>query len=115
MVDVSAPLISYGETSEAIEPCEGPFDHPAMPAELFLTVDALAGYARENAALAASFAAAGVVISLVGMALVGPSLRAARLSANRWNSIEHVRKHCAVMGVGTCQPRGKWNTAPVCD
>jgi hypothetical protein len=48
-----------------------------MPPELFLALDALAGNTREDAALAASFAATGVIISLVGMALVGPSLRAA--------------------------------------
>jgi hypothetical protein len=93
VVDVGAPLIPYGETPEAIEPCEGAFDNPAMPPELFLALDALAGNTREDAALAASFAATGVIISLVGMALVGPSLRAARLSANRRNSVEHVRKH----------------------
>jgi hypothetical protein len=113
MVDVRVPFISYGETPEAIEPCEGAFDHPAMPTELFLTVDAPAGNSREDAALAASFAATGVIISLVSMALVGPSLRAARLSANRRNGVEHIYKHRAVMGVGACQPRGQWNTAPV--
>jgi len=114
MVDIGAPLISYGETPEAIEPCEGAFDNPSMPTELFLALDALACNARDDCALAASFAATGVIISLVGMALAGPSLRAARLSANRGNGIEHVRKHRAVMDVGTCQPRGQWNTAPVC-
>ncbi len=71
MVDVGAPFISYRETPEAIDPCEGAFDHPTMPAELFLTVDGLAGNTWENAELAASFAATGVIISLVGMALVG--------------------------------------------
>ena len=113
-MDVGAPLIPYGETPEAIEPCEGAFDNPAMPPELFLALDALAGNTRENAALAASFAATGVVISLVSVALVGPFLRAARLSANRGNGVEHIRKHCTVMDVGTCQPRGQWNTASVC-
>jgi len=114
MVDVGAALISYGETPEAIEPGEGSFYDPTMPAELFLALDALAGNTREDPALAASFAATGVIISFIGMALVGPSLRAARLSANRRNGVEHVGKHCAVMGVGTCQPHGQWNTALVC-
>ncbi len=113
-MDVGTALISYGQTPEAIEPGKGAFDNPAMPPELFLALDALAGNTREDAALAASVATSRVIISLVGMALVGPSLRAARLSANRRNSVEHVRKHRAVMGVCTCQPRGKWNTAPVC-
>ncbi len=85
-----------------------------MPPELFLTLDALAGNPREDAALAARFAATGVIVSLVGMALVGPSLGAARLSADRGNGVEHVRKHRAVMSVGTCQPRGERNTASVC-
>jgi hypothetical protein len=48
------------------------------------------------------------------MALVGPSLRAAGISANRRNGVQHVRKHRAVMDVGTCQPRGQWDSAPVC-
>jgi hypothetical protein len=114
MVDVGAALISYGETPEAIEPCEGAFDYPSMPPELFLALDALARNTREDAALATSVAAPGVIISFVGVALVGPSLRAAGLSANGRNGVEHVRKHRAVMDVGTCQPRGEWNTAPVC-
>ncbi len=114
MVDVGAPLISYGETPEAIEPGEGAFDNPAMSPELFLALDALAGNTQADAALTASFAATGVIISFVGMALVGPSLQAAGLSANRRNGVEHVRKHRAVMDVGACQPRGEWNTAPVC-
>ena len=107
MVDVGGALISYGETPEAIEPYEVAFDNPAMPPELFLALEALAGNMREDAALAASFAAMGVIIFLVGVALVGPSLRAPGLSANRRNGVEHVRKHRAVMDVGTCQPRGQ--------
>ncbi len=113
-MDVRAPLISYGETPEAVEPCEGAFDYPSMPTELVLALDSLARNTREDAALAASFAATRVIASLVGMALVGPSLRAARLSANRRNGVGNIGKHRAVMDVGTCQPGGKWNTAPVC-
>ncbi len=110
-MDVGAPLISYGETPEAIEPCEGAFDNPAMPPELFLALDALAGNTGEDAALAASFAATRVIISFVGMALVGPSLRAAWLSANRRNGVEHVHKHCAVMGIETVQNLGVLRSA----
>ncbi len=114
MVDVGTALISCGQTPEAIEPCEGAFDNPSMTTEFFFALDALARNTRKDAPLAAGVAATGVIISFVGMALVGPSLRAAGLSSNRRNGVEHVRKHCAVMDVGTCQPRGQWNTAPVC-
>ncbi len=82
MVDVGTALISYGQTPEAIEPREGAFDYPSMPQDLFLALDGLARNTREDAVLAASVATSGVIISLVGMALVGPSLRAAGLSAN---------------------------------
>jgi hypothetical protein len=92
MVDVGAPFISYGQTPEAIEPCEGALDHPAMPTEFFRTIDALAGNTWEDAAFATSFAATRVIVSLVSMALLGPSLRAAGLCANRRNGVEHVRK-----------------------
>jgi hypothetical protein len=114
MVDVGSALIAYGETPEAIEPCEGAFDDPSIPTELFLALDALARNTREHAAFAVSVAVTGVIICSVGTALVWPSLRSAGLSANRRNSVEHVRKHRAAMDVSTCQPRGQWNTAPVC-
>ena len=73
-MDTSAPLISYGETPEAIEPCEARSAPPPMLAELFLAVDAPAGDRRQHAALPASTATTAVIISLVGMALAGPSL-----------------------------------------
>lgn len=37
MVDIGPPLISYGQAPEPIEPREGAFDDPSMPAKLFFT------------------------------------------------------------------------------
>ena len=81
MVDVGAPLIAYGETPEAIEPCESAFDNPSMPTELFLAVDALARNTREDAALAASFAATGVITPVVQPLRERPRLEA---NASDW-------------------------------
>jgi len=113
MVDIGSPLISYGQAPEAIEPREGAFYHPSMAAELFLAFDALAGDARQNTALAAGFATTRVIISLIGMALAGAPLWAARLAANRWDGVQHVLKHHTVMYIGASQLGCERNAAPV--
>jgi hypothetical protein len=44
-MDVCAALVAYGEASEAVEPCEAAFHHPAMFAELSGAFNAAAGNA----------------------------------------------------------------------
>ena len=48
-VDAGAPLIADGETTEAVEPGQGPFDDPARAAEATAMVGASLGELGPNA------------------------------------------------------------------
>jgi len=113
LVDVVAALISDGQASEAVEPCEAALDHPAMSAEFFAAFDAAPGNARHDVAASVGFAAARIIIPLIGMAFSGPAQRTTRFSRNRRNGIEHLFKHGAIMNVGTGQPDRERRAAPI--
>ena len=112
-MDIGKALISYGQAPVAIEPGDGGFYHPSLPASLSLAVDAFAGDARRNTTMAAGFAASRVIISLVGMVRAGAPLWASRLAANRWDGVEPVLKHRTVMYTGAGQLDCARNTAAI--
>jgi hypothetical protein len=58
VMDVVAALIADGEAPEAMEPRDGRFDHPAIPAEFLAAVDAASGEAGDDAQIAGQAMAA---------------------------------------------------------
>ena len=77
--NVSAALVAHAQAPEAVQPGVGAFHHPAVASEALTVVYATPGNTGPDAADAAFLAAAPVVIALVGVQLVGPSSRSARL------------------------------------
>jgi hypothetical protein len=70
--DVGAPLVADLQPPAAHQPRQRPPDHVAVTAELIARLDAAAGDARGDAAAAQRPAAAGAVVGLVQVELVGP-------------------------------------------
>src|SRR3954471_12872685 len=71
-VDVVAPLVADRQPAASGDPGQGPFHDPAWRAQPSAALDAAPGDARDDAAPAASAAAAGIVVGFVGVQLGGP-------------------------------------------
>ena len=74
-MDIGTSLVAHRETTEAIEPGQRAFDHPAMAAQALTRLNATSRDARDNAALAAGQATACIVVALVGMQFGGTAAR----------------------------------------
>ena len=98
-MDVESAFIANGQAAHPCEPRQGALHDPAVTAQPLATLHASAGNARHNAALAASPAAAPVVIPLVGVELVRPLARLSRPAFDRHHSIEQFGQRYAVMHV----------------
>lgn len=66
-------------------------------------------------ALCAGSATAGIVVTLVGMQLSGPTTRPAALAPHGGNGVEQRLEHPAVMDVGAGQANCQGNAAAVGD
>ena len=106
-MDVVAALVTDGEAPEAIEPCQCPFDDPAIAAELLAAFDTASGDARDDMPPAASAAAEGVIISLVSVQPVRAAAGPTAPLADRRDGIEHRFQHLAVVTVGRAQQAGE--------
>jgi hypothetical protein len=76
-MDVSAALVADLQAPEAVEPGGRPFDHPTVASQAVLGLDATAGDAGDDAALARGQTELTVVVTLVGMELVRSAAGAA--------------------------------------
>jgi hypothetical protein len=108
-------FISDDEAAELVEPGEGPFDDPSMLSKMRAAFDAAPRDARRDVAAAQVTAAEGVVISLVGMELVGAFARASALSSNGLYGVDDPRQNFAVVTVGAGQDDGERKAAAVDD
>ena len=103
-MDVGASLVAHGEAPVACEPCERPFDDPAMFTQALAGVHTAPSNACLDMALAASLAAARVVIALVRMQLGRSASRsAAPTGSDRRHRIEQRRKAHRVVLVSSRQ------------
>ena len=99
--DIGPALVTDGQASEAVEPCVGSLDHPAMATELLAGLDPASGDARYNPAGAALLATSTGVVGLVGMKLVGTAAWApVPAVAHRQDRIEGRGHQHAVVAVG---------------
>lgn len=74
-MQVSPPLVAYGQPAKAIEPGERALDHPTMPTKPLARLDASAGDTRNDIASATGRPAPREVIAFVGMQLGGTPTR----------------------------------------
>jgi hypothetical protein len=75
--DVGSALVAHREPAEAGEPGVGPFHDPAMPAQALAALDPTPRDARDDPALAAGAATAGIVVALIGVQLARAAARPA--------------------------------------
>ena len=115
MMDVEPPFVASGEATEAGYPSEGAFDHPAMTAEFLARRDAAPSDAGLDLALAASPATTPMVMSFVGMQLVGAPTRTATLSCNRRHGIKQRFERHAVVDVGRGQEERERDALAISD
>ena len=104
---IGPPLIADRQSTKTREPGQRSLDHPAMPSEPLARVDAAAGDAREDAALAAGGTTTWIIVSLVGVQLgraaARPTPPSPRLTDRR-NGIQGHFQHPRVMDVGRREP-----------
>ena len=70
-MDISPSFVADGQAAIAVEPGQRALDDPAVAAEALAGIDALAGDAHPDVALAEGGSAAGDVVGLVGVAFGG--------------------------------------------
>lgn len=112
-VDVGAPFVADGEATELSEPGEGALDDPSMPSETLRAFDAAPRNARDDAALSEVTPAPRVVVSLVGMQLVGPLARPSGALADGRDCVDQGRQQPAVVNIGSGQNDGEGNASGI--
>src|SRR5579875_3225629 len=111
----SQPLIAHRQATVAAQPRQGTLDHPTMPSQPLLRLDALAGHAREDAALATGQPTEGVIVGFVSMQFAGAPTWAPSLAAHRRNRIQGGGQLGAIVDIGCCQADGERNACTVDD
>jgi hypothetical protein len=103
-MDVISALVADGEAAEAIEPGEGPLDHPPVLAEPLATLDASPGNARDDATASAFMVATAIIAGLVGVQLARPAMGPSSPSSpNAWHSIQDGGQYAAVVAVSAAE------------
>ena len=103
-LQVGATFVADGETAEAGKPSQRPFHDPAIATQPFAALDATPGNPRCDAASPALAPTTVMVVSLVGVQLVGSAPRAAAPTrAHARYRIERGGQHTAVVAVGPAQ------------
>ena len=113
MMDVEAALVSDSQPAEFVEPCETSFDDPAMASESLRGIDTAPRDPGSDVPTPACFAAAVMIVGLVGMQLVGPPARSATLAADGGNGVDEVLEWRAVMDIGAGQEKSQRDALPV--
>lgn len=95
------------------KPGQRTLDHPAVAPQPLAAVNASASNARDDAALAASAAAAPSVIGFVRIQLVRPAPRPAAPALDRHHRVEQLGQRHTVMHVCTGEHKGQRQTMAV--
>lgn len=93
----------------------GALDDPPVLAELPAGLDVPPSDARRDPAAAAGLAATSMVLGLVGVELVRPAPRPARLAADRRDAVEQLVERHGVVGVGPRQDEGERDAGPLAE
>ena len=99
-MDVSAAFVAHAQPPKALEPSQGALDHPAVAAQTGRTVLPAPSDACLDAPLAQRRPAASVVITFVGVQLLGPAARSASRSGDGRHRVDGCFEHPRVMHVG---------------
>lgn len=111
-MDVEPAFVADAQASHSRKPGQGALDNPTVSAQSFATFNTPAGNARLDTTLAASPAAAPVVVSLVGVQLARSLARLAKPAFNSHHRIEQFSQRHAVMYVSARQDKCQRQTVP---
>ena len=112
---VQLPLKPYAQFSKASKPSMGALHHPAMLAQFLAAFNTTSCDAAEDSTLSQVRPAAGVVVALVCVKLVGPPARAALQSFDCRYGVQALLKHLGVMPVGTTHKDDQWDALSIYD
>src|SRR4029079_18633992 len=99
-MNVVGTLVADLQAAKAVEPTQRAFSHPAITAQPLAGLNATAGDARGDVALAQSGAQGAAVVGLVGMELMRARARPAARPSNGFNQIDRRFEHLVVVHVG---------------
>jgi hypothetical protein len=103
-VQIGQTFIADRQSSEAVEPGEGPLHDPPEPSELVAGFNATSSDATADAAMAQVVPTAWVVVALIGMQLVGSHTRAPAWPLDRLDGLDQVFEDNRVVDVGRREP-----------
>jgi hypothetical protein len=113
---ISAALVAHRQPTEACEPGQGAFDHPAMASEALARLNAPPRDAGDDATLATGRTTACVIIPFIGVQLGGAPTRPttpARGLPERWTGIQHDLQQLRVMDIGRREPHRERDSVSV--
>src|SRR5215218_7372279 len=110
---VVPPLVAHLQPPGAIEPRERPFHNPPVASQPLAGFDAPSGYPRGYAPLPERLAAAGEVVALVCVQLLGALARAAAGFADRLDGIHGLFQDLGVVDVGSRVDHRERDASPV--
>ena len=113
--DVGAALVADCQSSEAAEPSQCAFYHPAMASQALAALDATPSDAVADPSLAQRTTTARQVIGFVGVQLVGALAGPAPTLADRRHSVDQLFKDAAIVDICRGDPKGERDALGICD
>lgn len=114
-MDVGPPFPADAQASKAVEPGEGPLDHPSIGAQSCAVPGAAAGDGWHDASLADLVAVKVVVVAAVGEERVRLAAGTADPATDRWDRVEQWQQLGDVIAVATRQQNRERGAVPVGD
>jgi hypothetical protein len=112
-VHVGQPFVADGESTEPVEPSEGPFDDPPMPTQPLTGLDPSPSDAAADATPTQIVPTAAEVVALVGMQLGGSLPWSAVRSLDRLDRLDQLFEDDRVVDVGRREPDREWDALAV--
>lgn len=98
IVDVASAFVACDEPIVSLDLSKGALDDSPVLPERLAGLDAAPGNPRSDPAMSAGLDAAAMAVGLVGVKLVWPALRPARLAIDRRDTVEQFLEGQAVFG-----------------
>jgi hypothetical protein len=113
--DVGASLVADRQPSEAAEPGQGSFDHPAMPSQALAVFDATPGNTRLDGAPTQRLSALWEIVTLVGMQLGRSPAGPPPTLVNWRHGVDQLVEEPAVVDICRAEPDSEWDAPSVGD
>lgn len=118
-VDLQLTLVSDGQPSKVVQPCQSALNYPSVPTQLLTALNTSSCNPRSNSSLSQRFPALSVVVPFVrvqlhrSLASTTSASSKTCLFLDRLYGIYHIYKHVAVMHVGTGADYREWDPLSV--